>query len=209
MHKIFFSLVLLLSSSTTWAADARDYLAERRALAASEGYNPYGLMVVHKALMDEHYKLGADPKTTVAQINEPLQKLLEMYPLGIQANQAVAGFLEYLVKQSNGDSDKEAKDLLEIAKDKRAKADAILASILSTGNGETAETAFEVINIIEEYAVLEHFKLEKVSQSLVVGKNKTYDLLTVKTEDGIEKSIFFDISLFYGKRPAKKKPATK
>lgn len=205
MQKIILALLMLLLSNAALGEESPDYLAERRALAASENYNPYGLMMQHKVLLDEHYRLGADPKTSVAEINEPLQKLVEMYPLGVQVNQALAGFLEYLVRQSDDAEDESAKGLLEIAKKKRAKAEAILASILLTGNGESPSTAFEVINIIEEYAVMEHFKLERIDQALVIDKDKMFDVLTVKTSEGKEKSIYFDISLFYGKGKQAKK----
>ena len=37
------------------------------------------------------------------------------------------------------------------------------------------------------------------SQALVFHDNKPYDILTIKTKDGEEKKVYFDISNFYGK----------
>jgi hypothetical protein len=38
-----------------------------------------------------------------------------------------------------------------------------------------------------------------LGQSLVFNKNKPYDILRIKTKEGEEKEIYFDISKFYGK----------
>jgi len=37
------------------------------------------------------------------------------------------------------------------------------------------------------------------SQSLVFKNNKPYDILSIKTADGTEKKIYFDISNYFGK----------
>jgi hypothetical protein len=51
-----------------------------------------------------------------------------------------------------------------------------------------------------EYAWLNsHYPgCKMMKQTLVSGKGKHYDVLHIKTADGQEKDVFFDISKFYG-----------
>ena len=164
-------------------------------LANSSDYQPYHLYAMHIALLEEHYKLGADPDKSINEINKPLQQLSDIYPLGVQVNNAIAGFLEYVAGLSE---DKEqAEGLLDIAKKKRAKASEILNTIIDSGDGKSPKTAYKVINLIEEDAVLEHQELVKVSQSVLEVDSVPYDELVVKDKNGKESKVFFDISLFY------------
>ena len=39
---------------------------------------------------------------------------------------------------------------------------------------------------------------QNVSQAIFFDDNKIYDVLTILTADGEEKTIYFDITLFYG-----------
>lgn len=52
-----------------------------------------------------------------------------------------------------------------------------------------------------EYAYLEkkYPGCQKLGQSLVFEGNKPYDIITIKTEDGRELKVYFDISNFFGK----------
>jgi hypothetical protein len=194
VSKLLLAFLLFWSLSAT-AGNAPDYRAERLKLASESSYDPYSLALTQKLLLEEHYRLANDPKTTVEEINAPIRKLLDIYPLGIQANLAVADFLEYIAKQA--DPTNPDPGLLEIAKKKREKANAILDSILGSGDGKTPATAFQVINTTEEYAVLDHFGLEVTTQALLTPPGKSYDLFTAKDKDGTLHSLYFDISLFF------------
>lgn len=176
-------------------ASDENYLKARMDLAKSKEYQPYPLYAMHIALLEEHYKLGADSEKSIDEINKPLQQLSEIYPLGIQVNNAIAGFLEYVAGLN--DDKEQAKDLLNIAEKKRAKANKILSTILESGDGKSPASAYKVINLIEEDAVLEHYNLTKVSQTLVEVNSTPYDELVVKDKNGKENKVFFDISLFY------------
>ena len=47
--------------------------------------------------------------------------------------------------------------------------------------------------------VAEHYPgYQNVSQAIFFGDDKIYDVLTIITADGVEKTIYFDITLFYG-----------
>lgn len=70
----------------------------------------------------------------------------------------------------------------------------ILDSILSSGDGKTPETAFKVIFVSEEYALLRSLGLQSQQQDLVDIDGHSFDLLTVnnpKTE--AVSRVFFNI----------------
>jgi hypothetical protein len=175
----------------------RDYLAERRALAAGSDYRPYSLAALERGLLDEHFKRANDTKFTIMEVNEPLKQLIAAYPLGIAPNLTVAGFLEYVANNVEGSAPD--REMLGIAKDYRATAQGIIDSILSTGDGKSLDTAWEVINQNEEYSLLEHLELTPKSQALVFEKGRPYDVFTVQAKDGSERKVIFDVSLFFGK----------
>ena len=61
-------LLLCLISFASFCASAqnapRDYLAERRALAASTTYKPYPLALMEHVLLEQHFKRANDSKFT-------------------------------------------------------------------------------------------------------------------------------------------------
>ena len=176
-----------------------DYAAARMELAASKDYSPYMLQLMHNELMNRHYELAQDPDTSIDEINEPLAELESMYPLGIQVNYTVAEFLEYVafLLEEQGEAQSEIHSLIELAESKRKKAGAILDSILESGDGNSPESAYVVINIIEEYAVLDHFGLRLSSQSLLNKDGRVYDVIVGTAEDGTERDFYFDVTSFF------------
>jgi hypothetical protein len=78
----------------------------------------------------------------------------------------------------------------------------------SEGEGSSIDTAVviigarsEAVGAKAEYSYLAaHFPGSKVTrQALLSQKGKSYDRLDFTTVEGIEKTIFFDISDFFGK----------
>jgi predicted Zn-dependent protease len=59
----------------------------------------------------------------------------------------------------------------------------------------------ELKGVNAEYVWLRHNYpgYRSKGQSLNFNENKSYDIITIVTADGIEKKIYFDISKFYGK----------
>lgn len=76
---------------------------------------------------------------------------------------------------------------------------ALIRSILSTGDGKTKETAFEVIGTQEEYILLSLLGLPPFGrQSLIPGKPHSYDLIEVDDpKTGKKVSFYFNIDAFY------------
>ncbi len=185
----------LLFCNFTYSNDPVDYRQERIDFAGQPDYQPYLLQIMQNELLEEHFKLAQDKNASINEINEPLHKLSEMYPLGIHVNNAIAGFLEYIASAS--ESDEEKNSMLELSQKKREKANSILQSILSSGDGKSLDTAYEVINIIEEYAVLEYLELQKEDQDLVAQNDRFYDVITANDKNGETISLYFDITIFY------------
>jgi len=73
-------------------------------------------------------------------------------------------------------------------------------------SGESIEKAIIVESIAAEYEYLERKfgergkNWELDTQSLVKKGNKYYDRIDLKLSDGTRKTIYFDITAFFGKR---------
>ncbi|HEX7183038.1 MAG TPA: DUF4919 domain-containing protein [Thermoanaerobaculia bacterium] len=74
-------------------------------------------------------------------------------------------------------------------------AQGVLDSILQSGDGKTLDTAFQVIALSEEYAVMRHFGLRITEQALVHGGGgHSYDLLKGEDpESGSIRDVYFNI----------------
>jgi len=78
-------------------------------------------------------------------------------------------------------------------------------------NGETIENATIIdasdtaLGIIEEHRYIEKIYGEKdkdwtmIEQRLIEANQKAYDRFLIKTADGFEKEIYFEITSFFGK----------
>ena len=72
------------------------------------------------------------------------------------------------------------------------------------GSFETAvviQASSEFEGIMMEYQWLdEHYPgYEGLGQAVTFENGKPYDLFFIRTADGVEKTVYFDISSFYGK----------
>jgi len=75
----------------------------------------------------------------------------------------------------------------------------LIRSIMSTGDGKTKETAFEVIGTQEEHVILSVLGLPPFGrQSLIAGKPHSYDLIEVNDPKGGQKVlVYFNIDAFF------------
>ncbi len=72
----------------------------------------------------------------------------------------------------------------------------LLDSILASGNGRTRETAFVVINVGEEYAVLRALGIQPESQSLLTGTGHHYEVFRyVNAQTGETAEMYFNIDV--------------
>jgi hypothetical protein len=78
-------------------------------------------------------------------------------------------------------------------------AEKLLRALLASGDGKSAETAYHVLSIGEEYFIMRQFGYTVSSQSLLMVKDRPYDLLNGKDpKTGKDVSVYFDISSFFG-----------
>jgi len=70
----------------------------------------------------------------------------------------------------------------------------VLDSILRSGDGRKPETAFQVIALSEEYAVMHHLGLRVAGQSLIHVGEHSYDLLRgVDPQSSGQQEVYFNI----------------
>jgi hypothetical protein len=78
-------------------------------------------------------------------------------------------------------------------------ADSLLNSVLSSGNGQSPRTAYKVISVQEEYAVINALGARTVRQVLVNGGDgRFYDVHEIMRFNSREKEqVYFDVSMPY------------
>jgi hypothetical protein len=77
----------------------------------------------------------------------------------------------------------------------------LMSSIVDGADGTSAKTAYQVISIPEEYAVLDYFKLKSSGQSLANDPGHKYDVLTVTEANSSETAkMYFSVV----QKPARK-----
>ncbi len=69
----------------------------------------------------------------------------------------------------------------------------LFQSIISSGDGRTCATGWKVIQVAEEYFILNILKAKKESQSLIT-EGGLCDQLDVVMEDGTKRTFYFDVS---------------
>ena len=75
-----------------------------------------------------------------------------------------------------------------------AVAKGLIDSIIAAGNGQTAESAWTVYRVKEEYEVLKAKGARFISQSRISVGPKTLDLLDAERDDGEKLHVYFDIT---------------
>ncbi len=73
----------------------------------------------------------------------------------------------------------------------------LLRSVLSAGSGRSADSAFVVINVSDEYTILDYLGYAVNLQSLISGRNgRSYDMMNVTArEDTTDNRVFyFDVT---------------
>lgn len=71
----------------------------------------------------------------------------------------------------------------------------LFATITSSGNGKTPETAFHVISTTDEYGMMDMLGLSLKSQSLVERHGRSYDLMEFQENNYELESLYFDVTV--------------
>ena len=71
----------------------------------------------------------------------------------------------------------------------------LLSAVTSTGDGSSKESAYHVINVSDEYGIMEIFGFSPTMQSLVEDKGQSYDVMELKENKYGLKSMYFNITV--------------
>lgn len=161
------------------AKEITKYLNLRMDYSKSLEYNPYnsemrGIMGKCNKLMDED------------KFNEAIEEAkagLKMDKYNIQLLVCLASAYRKI-----GD--------IENADNYRKLWTGLASSILAGGDGKSEKSAFTVISVDEEYAVLDVLGLRRVKQRLVTIDDKNFDILEVKGRDTDKTfELYFNIDI--------------
>jgi hypothetical protein len=154
---------------------ATDYKALRFAFFETPSYNPMVGMLVYRSLWT------VLNQGNWAEAAKQAESVLEKNY--VDPNAHMVAFVAY----------RELKEE-EKAKLHRRWADGLLESVKAGGDGKSAETAWHVISISEEYALLRSMNLRAVGQSLANEKGHAYDVMkTVDPRTNAEATFYFNV----------------
>lgn len=158
-----------------------DYTALRRAYAVSPGYSPYDFQG-RTLFTDAFAALNANDCATatakakqslaVDYVNFALHALLSEC-LG-RAGDHVGAKREYNIRQG------------------------LIDSLFGSGDGKSVATAYVVVTMAEERAVLAVKDVHEEMQALITSNGRQYDQITGRDKDGVEQTLFFDVSAPFG-----------
>ena len=176
---LLFSTTCLCSQEHDRESRALTYRKMRIEYSKSKDYDPYASGL-------EEIQLNADRLLEEGKFDECLEQVedgLVIYRFNIQFLVDKAAALRAIGKTKRAD---------EI----RAKWMSLIDSILLGSDGSSFESAFQVISVAEEYAVLNLFRLRPTKQMLVEHEASEYDVVNVATDDdGTERSIYFNVDI--------------
>lgn len=162
--------------------ETADFMALRMAYADSDQYDPYHRDAeAQKAFQDAWNRQDFD----TALIS--LKRLLDGYYLGIEVHFMAATVYRELGKESQAIFHREFGA-------------GLVKSILQSGDGLSFETAFVVLDIREEYAVVNALALQSRGQSLVEHEGSHFDILGIqKPGEDVALDMYFNIDQFFGR----------
>src|SRR5262245_19493122 len=165
-------LVQLKTGNTTI-----DFQALRYARAGQPGYNPYAAL----ADPDKGELIRGMIANDLDQVARVANRIIDRDYTDIDAHAALATVLE-------------RRGQTQEANFERAVADGLLASIQQTGDGMSAETAYVVIGIAEEYTLLGAMGVQVARQSLIQTDRGPVDAIEVVSQNGDRRTVYFDVS---------------
>ena len=164
---------------------AVDFGALRLAFFETPDYHPHAGMMVYRPLWG-----------TVGQGNWPeaarqAEAVLEKNYVDINAH-----MVAYIAYREQGDDEK--------AKLHRRWADGLIESVKAGGDGKTPATAWHVISISEEYAVLRSMNLRPAGQALIKADGHSYDeMKVIDPQTKAEVKYYFNVDkpfIAYGRK---------
>ncbi|MDA3819672.1 MAG: DUF4919 domain-containing protein [Candidatus Delongbacteria bacterium] len=153
-----------------------DYEALRMAFTRTSDYQPYSdnehLSKIKSLLDDEEYTVASEVVKTV------YHKLFHV---------PIFHFYAYVAWKETGNS--------KMAQIHSLYYNQLIKSILQSGDGTSAASAYIIINVSEEYRVIEYLDMKMQSQKLITKNGHYFDLMDVKDSTGNKSSVYFNIDI--------------
>lgn len=163
-----------------------DFHTLRMAYAQSSFYNPYGGPVVTRKVGEAVKAAQADP--------EKMQNLKQLTKEHFGHFATHRTMLHMADKENAGFVDKKAH---------QAYLDGIIASIMKSGDGKTPQTAHQVIDIQEEYMVMQDImKIKGRKRPTRPIDGHVYDVFDYQTADGQSAAVYFNVDAIFARDPA-------
>lgn len=145
-----------------------DYTQLRQAYVNSPDYDPYSFNVREPSAEMHKSARQDDCKTALNYA----KRVLDMQFLAIDAHN-IAGYCHEKLGRKDA------------ATQERAIARGLIQSIVESGDGKTPETAFIVVTLEEQYALIMAMRLQRRSKSLIYHDGHSYDVHEVaQSSDG-------------------------
>lgn len=155
-----------------------DFKALRLAFAKTDRYRPYAREEFDPAPVEQELKNGER-----AAALEALDRVLVGRWTDFRAQSYAAGVCGKL-----GEGERAERHLAFMR--------GLIDAILGAGDGRSFETAWPVLDVREEYAILEAFELEGGRQALVEHDGHWFDVHTFRDEGtGRERKVYFNIDV--------------
>ena len=153
-----------------------DFKKLRFAFTETKNYSPYGTRSEDSGNMSKFYG-----EKNYKEALKSAEKVLETSYVDINAH-----FVAALANKETGNNEK-----FEFHKKVYL---GLINSIIDGKDGKSAKSAFEVIYVPEEYALLNYFGLRRGSQALVTENGSKFDILTVTNPENNETlKLYFNI----------------
>jgi hypothetical protein len=155
-----------------------DFAKLRIAFTKTPAYQPLGTSPSDYKEVD-----GAMQAGNWERARELIDALLQKNYVRIRSH-----YFAWVVHRRRGDEER--------AQHHRAFMDGLFHSIVTSGDGKTAESPYIVINVEEEYDVLGLKGLKMLEQGLQHANGRAFDVLTVQEREGAEPvKLYFDITV--------------
>jgi hypothetical protein len=169
-----------------------DYTAWRVNALAEAGARPQRNEMQERALIANAKQLWRSAQPMAATTT--LLEVLRRNPVNIHAHMLLAYMYEELSQRTQEASYRTR--LSALADRHRAFTEGLVRSILTSGDGQSPDSAYQVISVTEEYMVLLALGYTRRGQRLLEADGKVYDVLDARNRDGQARTFYFDISRF-------------
>jgi hypothetical protein len=153
-----------------------DYLKLRQQYAASQQFDPDGL----KSLTERKAMHAAFSAGDFQTVSDKAAAILGQHFTDIDSN-----IIASLAYSKLGKA--------KLARRHMAIATGLMGSITATGDGKSPEHAFEVLTILEEYAIVQGMNLTLVSQATHSQAGRLYDQLVGSDAHGTSQTVTFQL----------------